>query len=78
MPIRFFNFVEGLNILRGYYDCDFIIYGELDTFRVRSTDRPVSQEDYNSLLKLGWKQPMVSILSGYDRHADWGVFISRA
>lgn len=53
------KFVEGINILRPYYnDPDgYHIGAEHDEFYMYATDKRLSDEDLKKLLALGWFQP---------------------
>lgn len=51
-------FVDGINILRAYYDDPdgYHIGAEHDEFYMYATDKPVSDDDLKKLLALGWFQ----------------------
>lgn len=53
------NFIEGLLILRPYYnDGDgYQLGADHDIVYVYSTDRPLSAEDITKMTELGWFQP---------------------
>ena len=52
------NFVDGINILRPYYDKQdgYHLGAEHDEVYLYATDKPVSEEDLKKLLSLGWFQ----------------------
>lgn len=74
------NFVDGLNILRPYYnDPDgYHLGAEHDEVHVYATDKPLSSEDVKKLLALGWFQPEggagEDTPDAYDPQGGWQAF----
>lgn len=71
------NFMEGLRILRPYFNSDkYCIGAEHDQFYVYATDRPVSTEDVTRLVELGWFQPECGFEKpeDYEPTEGWSVF----
>ena len=80
--MRLSNFINGINILRPYYDDSdgFHIGAEHDQFYAYATDRALSPEDQKAMCELGWFQPE----SGFSEDSDgidyapedgWSAFI---
>lgn len=74
------NFVDGLTILRGYFDSDgYEIGAEHDIFYVYQTDRPLSDEHLAKLIELGWFQEGLAggdefKAENYDPEEGWAAF----
>lgn len=74
------KFIEGLNILRKYYKEDgYKICAEHDIFYAYSTDSPLSPEDLQKMIDLGWFQEGLSsgdefAASDYDPGEGWAAF----
>lgn len=70
------NFVDGINILRPYYDDPdgYHLGAEHDQFYMYATNRPVSDEDVKKLRELGWFQPDADEDDGYDPEDGWSAF----
>lgn len=73
--MKFSNFIEGLNILKPYYDNQdgFHIGAEHDQFYAYKTDRPLSSEDIEKMHNLGWFQPETRD-SKYNPEDGWSAF----
>ena len=76
------DFIDGLLILKKYYNEDgYHIGANQDQFYVYRTDYPLSSEDVDSLIDLGWFQPNTIDhdpnidWAEYDSNLGWSVFI---
>lgn len=81
--------IEGLTILQKYRtDPDgYHLGAEHDVLFAFATDEPVSEEDFNQLIKLGWFQPEVwedaedadselnEKYEGYDKGESWSCYV---
>ena len=73
------NFIDGLSILRPYYtDGDgYHIGAEHDQFYAYATDKPLTPEDQQRMVALGWFQPgygMSEDEGEYDPDNGWSAF----
>lgn len=77
------NLVEGINLLRkAFNDPDgYHIGAEHDAFYVYETDRPLSDEEAQKLIDLGWFQEGISdpskdfTLEDYDSAESWCAYV---
>ena len=68
------NFIEGVTTLTKYCDQDsYQIGAGHDQFYFYATARPVSKEDYERLIELGWFQPDIRG-DEYDPVEGWSCF----
>jgi hypothetical protein len=68
------EFIDGLAILRRYFDKDgYHIGAEHDIFYVYKTDRPMSFADATAMQELGWHQPEAED-GPYDPDEGWAAF----
>ena len=72
------NFIEGLKILQSYYknDKDCHIGAEHDFFFAYRTDIPLTKEDVQKMVKLGWEQSSGGITESggeYDPDGTWST-----
>lgn len=75
--MRLSKFIDGLNTLRPYYtDGDgFHIGAEHDQFYAYKTDKPLTPEDVQKMLDLGWFQPeREDGDANYDPEDGWSAF----
>lgn len=76
--MRLNRFIEGLQILSKYYDkLDGHHTGaEHDQFYAYQTDRPLTDEDLNRMVELGWFQPECGFESAadYKPSEGWSAF----
>lgn len=77
--MRFSNFIAGLKILSQYYDNQdgYHIGSEHDQFYAYKTDKPLTQEDQQIMVSLGWFQPEggMDVDGGeYDPENGWSAF----
>jgi hypothetical protein len=73
--MRLSNFIDGLNILRSYYDDQngFHIGAEHDQFYAYATDKPLTPEDVQRMRDLDWFQPELGD-APYDAGEGWSAF----
>jgi hypothetical protein len=77
------NIIEGLIILRSYYDSDgYNIGAEHDVIYAYATDKPVSEPNLNKLVELGWMQPDAETgddedfeAKHYDQEESWAAYV---
>lgn len=78
------NVIEGLQILQKYRDQQdgYDLGAEHDVLYAYSTDRPLSEEDVNRMIELGWFQedsdcPPGELFSAqyYDSEESWSAFV---
>lgn len=70
------KFIEGLNILRPYYDKDsYCIGAEHDQFYAYATSRPLTTEDVEKMRSLDWFQPEQDDGAEYDPDEGWSAFV---
>lgn len=75
------NFIEGLKILQKYFNDPngYHLGAEHDQIYVYATNNPLSEEDINKLLELGWFQDENDIIDGecdqtYNPESSWSVY----
>jgi hypothetical protein len=73
--VNFSKFVDGLNILKQYYDNlnGFHMGSEHDTFYTYRTDRPLTESDVEAMKALGWFQPEPKG-EDYDPEEGWAAY----
>ena len=81
------NLIEGLKIFKKYYEKEgdnYCISAEHDVFYVYKTDKPITEEDFNKLIDLGWIQEDVDgeedgeanrKYSKYDQYESWASYV---
>ena len=73
--MTFNEVLEGMEIIGKYYDDkdDFHVSAEHDQIYLDNTDRPICEEDLQTLDQLGWFQTNIS--EGYDPDEMWSAFV---
>ena len=75
--MRLGNFIAGLQTLQPYYDDGdgYHIGAEHDQFYANSTDKPLTPQDVQKMLELGWFQPEQEEGEPYDPAEGWSAFV---
>lgn len=69
------NFIAGLNILKPYYDGEYVIGAEHDQFFAYATDRPLTPQDVQRMQDLDWFQPETNADEDYNPDDGWSAFV---
>jgi hypothetical protein len=74
--MRLSNFIDGLSILRPYYDDPdgFHIGAEHDQFYAYATNKAMTDEDVQKMRDLGWFQPDQDDAAPYSADDGWSAF----
>ena len=82
LPVKLTELVDGLNTLKPYYDDkEYVLGAEHDIFYAYATARPLSPDDVQKMIALGWFQEgqrgddSEFEAKHYDPNEDWAAFV---